>query len=58
MDDSTFEYETLDVAAGSRRFPAHRRTSQLGHPRVDLSYLSTAPGAEFGQHAWDEAGHI
>jgi hypothetical protein len=57
MDDTTFEFEPRDVTEGSRRFPAHRRTTSSGHPAVDLSYLATAPGVEFGRHAWDEGGH-
>lgn len=58
MDDTTFEYEIAQLAEASRRFPAHRRNMKVGRPDADLSYLSTAQGAEFGRHAWDEGGHI
>ena len=56
MDETMFEVDTAQLAEASRRFPAHRRAVPGGHPDADLGYL-TAPGAEFGRHAWDEGGH-
>ncbi len=59
MDETTFEYESAQLAEASRRFPAHRREiSPIAHPVSDVGYLRTAPSAEFGRHAWDEGGHI
>lgn len=58
MDDTTFDYETAQLAEASRRFPAHRRHTRVAHPHADVSYFRTAPSAEFGRHAWDEGGHI
>jgi hypothetical protein len=58
MDESTFDWEIAQLAEASRRFPAHRLHPPVAHPRVDVSYLRTAPSAEFGRHAWDEGGHF
>ncbi len=58
MDETMFEYESAQLAEASRRFPAHRRAMHVGHPSADVEYLSTAPSAEFGRHAWDEGGHF
>lgn len=58
MDDTTFEYDITQLVEASRRFPAHRREMPTGHPDADVSYLTTAPSAEFGRHAWDEGGHL
>ena len=59
MDETTFEYEAAQLAEAYRRFPAHRRKMPpVAHPDFDVDFLRTAPSAEFGRHAWDEAGHI
>ena len=59
MDETTFEYDSAQLAAASRRFPAHRRPIPVGHPDADLGHLlRTSPSAEFGRHAWDEGGHL
>lgn len=57
MDETMYEVDVARLAEASRRFPAHRRVATVGHPGADLAYL-TAPGAEFGRHAWDEGGHF
>jgi hypothetical protein len=57
MDETTFEYESAQLAEASRRFPAHRRDVPVGEPDADIGYL-TAPSAEFGRHVWDEGGHL
>ena len=57
MDETMFEVDVAKLAEASRRFPAHRRAVPVGHSVADLGYL-TAPGAEFGRHAWDEGGHF
>ena len=56
MDEASFEIDADQLAAASRRFPAHRRPD--AHPNHDGSHLDPAPSAEFAQHAWDEGGHI
>ena len=58
MDETTFEYESAQLAEASRRFPAHRRKVPVAHPDADVGYLRTAPSVEFGRHAWDESGHL
>ena len=59
MDETTFEYEAAQLAEAYRRFPAHRRKMPpVAHPDIDVGFLRTAPSAEFGRHAWDEAGHF
>jgi hypothetical protein len=58
MDESTFEIDAAQVAEGSARFPAHRLAPRQAKPDTDVSYLQTAPSAEFGRHAWDECGHL
>lgn len=57
MDESSFEIDSTQLAEASRRFPVHRLEPPAPHPDSDLSYLAT-PAAEFGRHAWDEAGHF
>jgi hypothetical protein len=56
MDESSFDIDSAQVAEASARFPAHRLVRPYATPDADLSYL--AGSAEFGRHAWDEAGHI
>ena len=58
MDDSTFEIDSAQIAEASARFPAHRLAPRHAKPNADVSYLETAPSAEFGRHAWDEGGHL
>ncbi|MEJ7634368.1 hypothetical protein [Aeromicrobium sp.] len=58
MDESSFEIDSAQVAAASARFPAHRRGPRETGPVADMTCLTTAPSAEFGRHAWDEAGHL
>lgn len=58
MDESSFEIDSDKLAEASRRFPPHRLAPSAPHPHSDVSYLTAAPGAEFGRHAWDEAGHL
>ncbi|WP_162891245.1 hypothetical protein [Aeromicrobium sp. A1-2] len=58
MDESSFEIDSAQIAEASRRFPAHRLAPRHPGARADVSYLATTPGAEFGRHAWDEAGHL
>lgn len=58
MDESSFEIDSEKLAEVSRRFPSHRLTQSPPRPHSDVSYLAAAPGAEFGRHAWDEAGHL
>ena len=58
MDETTFEYETAQLAEASRRFPAHRRAMPVVRADPDFGYLSTASSAEFGRHAWDEGGQL
>lgn len=57
MDESSFEIDSTQLAEASRRFPVQRLAPSAPHPDSDLSYLAT-PSAEFGRHAWDEAGHL
>ncbi len=57
MDETMFEVDVAQLAEASRRFPAHRRAVPIGRPDADLAYF-TAPGSEFGRHAWDEGGHF
>jgi hypothetical protein len=56
MDEASFEIDADQLAAASRRFPAHRRPEARRHR--DVSHLDPTPSAEFAQHAWDEGGHI
>lgn len=58
MDEASFEIDADQLAAASRRFPAHRRNRRDARPRHDVSHLDPAPSADFAQHAWDEGGHI
>ena len=58
MDESTFEIDSTQIAEASARFPAHRLATRHAKPNADVSYLETAPSAEFGRHAWDEGGHL
>lgn len=58
MDESSFDIDSTQVAEASARFPAHRLSPRHAVPRSDVTYLETTPGAEFGRHAWDEAGHL
>lgn len=68
MDETSFEFDTAQLAEASRRFPAHRLTLSIngggtdGRPNRDVSYLASAnylaTATEFGRHAWDEGGHI
>ncbi len=58
MDESSFEIDSTQVAAASARFPAHRLVPRHAKPDADVSYLTTSASAEFGRHAWDEAGHF
>ncbi len=58
MDESSFEIDAKQVAEASARFPARRQAYSDAKPDRDVSYLGSAPGAEFGRHAWDEAGHL
>ena len=58
MDESTFEIDSDQVAETSARFPAHRLAPRHAKPDTDVTYLETAPSAEFGRHAWDEGGHL
>jgi hypothetical protein len=57
MDESSFEIDSTQLAEASRMFPRRRLTPSAPRPDSDVSYLAT-PGAEFGRHAWDEAGHL
>lgn len=56
MDETSFDIDPAQLREAARRFPAHRLTSLGAHPNSDVSYIATA--TEFGQHAWDEGGHI
>ena len=58
MDESSFEIDSTHVAEVSARFPARRLAPRHAKPDSDISYLETAPSAEFGRHAWDECGHL
>ena len=58
MDETTFEIDSAQIAEASALFPAHRLAPRHAHPNADVSYLQTAPSAEFGRHAWDECGHL
>ncbi len=58
MDESTFDIDSAQIAEASARFPAHRLARRHAEPDTDVSYLETAPSAEFGRHAWDECGHL
>lgn len=58
MDESSFDIDSEKLAETSRRFPSRRRSRPTPRPHSDVSYLDAAPGAEFGRHAWDEAGHL
>lgn len=58
MDESSFEIDSDTLAEASRRFPSHRLAPTTPRPDSDVSYLAATPGAEFGRHAWDEAGHL
>jgi hypothetical protein len=56
MEESAFEVDARQLAETSLLFPASRLAPATPHPVSDVSYLSATPGAEFGRHAWDEAG--
>lgn len=56
MDENAFDVDPAHLGEASRRFPPRRTSRRTQRPRADLSCLS-APSAEFGRHAWDEAGH-
>ena len=56
MDESSFDIDQQQLAESARKFPAHRHTVPVAHPTADVSYLKAGP--EFGQHAWDECGHL
>jgi hypothetical protein len=58
MDESSFDIDSAQLAEASRRFPQHRLPPSAAHPNSDVSYLTATPGAEFGRHVWDEAGHL
>jgi len=58
MEESAFEVDSHHLAEASRRFPAQRLAPVAPQPASDVSYLSTTAGADFGQHAWDEAGRL
>ncbi|MEO6471398.1 MAG: hypothetical protein ABIR57_05925 [Aeromicrobium sp.] len=58
MDEASFEIDQQELVESARKFPAHRHTVPVAHPSADVSYIRTAPSAEFGQHAWDECGHL
>ena len=58
MDESSFEIDSAQVAETSARFPARRLPPSHANPDADVTYLDTAPSAEYGRHAWDEAGHL
>ena len=58
MDESSFEIDSQNLAETSRLFPSHRLAPSAPRPHSDVSYLAAAPGAEFGRHAWDEAGRL
>ncbi|MEV7396670.1 hypothetical protein [Aeromicrobium sp. NPDC092404] len=58
MDESAFDIDTKQVAETSARFPAHRLAPRHAKPYTDVTYLEDSPSAEFGRHAWDEAGHL
>lgn len=57
MEETAFEFDSRQLAETSRRFPARRLAPAAPHTGGDLTYLAAA-GAEFGRHAWDEAGHL
>lgn len=56
MDESSFDIDPAQLREAALRFPAHRLSTLGGHPDSDVNYIATA--TEFGQHAWDEGGHI
>jgi hypothetical protein len=56
MEESAFEVDSRQLAETSLRFPASRLAPVASQPDGDVSYLRVAAGAEFGRHAWDEAG--
>lgn len=56
MDENAFNVDPAQLGEASHRFPLRRPTRRAPRPRADLSCLA-APSAEFGRHAWDEAGH-
>ncbi len=56
MDESAFDVDPAHLGEASRKFPARRPSRRWSRPRADLSCLAS-PTAEFGRHAWDEAGH-
>ncbi|MFT4187950.1 MAG: hypothetical protein QM621_05160 [Aeromicrobium sp.] len=56
MDENAFDIDQTAVAVASDRFPAHRLPHTPAEKPADLGYLA-AP-TEFGEHAWDENGHL
>ena len=62
MDDTTFEYATDDVVAGSRRFPQRPSGHPLRAGFVEAAHLTPSAldtrGDDFAEHAWDESGHL
>jgi hypothetical protein len=58
MDESSFDIDAAQVAETSARFPARRLAPRHAKPDTDVTYLETAPSAEYGRHAWDEGGHL
>jgi hypothetical protein len=58
MDESSFDIDSAQVAETSARFSVRRERPRHAKPAADVSYVETTPGAEFGRHAWDEAGRL
>lgn len=58
MDDTTFDYETTDVAAGRARFPRRPLRATSAHERLDLGTRVRRDATDFACHAWDESGRL
>lgn len=58
MDDTTFDYETTDVAAGRARFPRRPLRTASSHERHHFGTRVRRDATDFACHAWDESGRL
>jgi hypothetical protein len=58
MDDTTFEFQPSDVAAGSARFPGRPLRAEDRPAAGDAATAVARRGSDFARHAWDESGHL
>jgi hypothetical protein len=58
MDDTTFDFQPSDVAAGSARFPGRPWRPADRPGSVDATGAVAEGAGDFASHAWDESGHL